>query len=202
MKDENPELEKLGIMSDKEDDQPEALMDDVEFVDSTEDGDALPATQKIKKLQEKIKLLEKEKQEYLDGWQRARADYSNLVKSTDEDKKRLRALIEENLIAEFLPVADSFGMAMNNRDAWEKVDANWRTGVEYIYAQFMNVLKDHDLQPFGTVGDIFDPNLHEAVSDTHTEDSNLDNTVSVVLQQGYKFGTTVLRPARVSVYKN
>lgn len=181
--------------------EPEVLMDDVEFVESTEDGDVLPADQKMKKLQEKIKSLEKEKTEYLDGWQRARADYANLRKQTDEDKKRLRTFIEQNFIAELLPVVDSFGMAMNNKEAWEKVDPNWRTGVEYIYSQLMNVLKDHDLEPFGKVGETFDPTLHEAVSDTETEDPDLDHNIASVLQQGYKLGDLILRAARVSVYK-
>jgi molecular chaperone GrpE len=199
--DENPELEELGIMPDTEDLEPEVLMDDVEFVQSTEDGDELPGDQKIKKLQEKIKLLEKEKTEYLDGWQRARADYANLQKTTDEDKKRLRSLIEENFIAEILPVVDSFAMAMSNKDAWEKVDPNWRTGVEYIYNQLMTVLREHNLDVFGKVGEAFDPMLHEAVSDKETDDESLDHTIASVLQQGYKLGDIVLRAARVVVLK-
>lgn len=202
MKDEkNPELEELGITPDAEDAQPEVLTDDVEFVQSTEDGDELPSNQKVKKLQEKIKALEKEKAEYLDGWQRARADYANLQKTTDEDKKRLRSIIEENFITEILPVVDSFGMAMNNKETWEKVDPNWRTGVEYIHGQLMSVLKDHNLESFGKVGDMFDPMLHEAVSDTETDDTTLDHTIASVLQQGYKLMDNVLRAARVSIYK-
>lgn len=183
----------------------EEIVFDEEIVESNEDGTELSGSDQLKnqmvKLREKIKVLQKEKTEYLDGWQRARADYANLVKSADDDKKRLRGMIEESFIEELLPVVDSFSLAMNNKESWEKVDANWRTGVEYIYAQLMNTLKDKGFSVFGMVGDNFDPALHEAVSETETEDAALDHTVSAVLQQGYKLGESILRPARVSVYK-
>lgn len=173
---------------------------DEEIVESNDDGTELSGTEQIKKLREKIKGLQKEKADYLDGWQRARADYANVVKSAEGDKKRLRTMIEENFIEELLPVVDSFSLAMSNKEAWEKVDANWRTGVEYIYSGLMSTLANHGLIVFGAVGDSFDPTLYEAVSETVTDDSALDHTVSAVLQPGYKLGDTLLRAARVSVY--
>ncbi len=174
---------------------------DMVFEASDEEGNALGGAKKTKDLREKIALLTKEKQEYLDGWQRSRADYANLQKSQEEDRKRMRGLIEENFIEELIPVVDSFSMAMSNKEAWEKVDANWRTGVEYIYQQLMTVLKDRNFTAFGAVGETFDPALHEAVSETETTDALLEHKISAVLQQGYKLGNTVLRAARVSVYK-
>jgi molecular chaperone GrpE len=170
------------------------------FEASDEEGNALGSGKKLKDLRDKIATLTKEKQEYLDGWQRSRADYANLQKTTDEDRKRMRGLIEENFIEDLLPVIDSFSMAMSNKEAWEKVDANWRTGVEYIYQQMMAVLKDRTFSVFGAVGEAFDPLLHEAVSETETTDPSLAHTISAVLQQGYKLGDNVLRAARVSVY--
>jgi molecular chaperone GrpE len=173
---------------------------DPEFVESTEDGDELASGDKIKKLQEKIKALEKEKTEYLDGWQRARADYANLQKTSDEDKKRFKQLFAEKFVEDLFPVIDSFSMAMSNKEAWEKVDAGWRTGVEYIYGQLMNSLAAHDLEVFGKIGEPFDPTLHEAVSETETTDAAQDGTIASVLQQGYKLGDNVLRAARVTVF--
>ncbi len=174
---------------------------DPEFVESSEDGDELAGGDKIKKLQEKIKALEKEKTEYLDGWQRARADYANLQKTSEEDKKRFKQLFTEKFVEDLFPVIDSFNMAMSNKEAWEKVDAGWRTGVEYIHSQLMSALAAHDLEVFGKIGESFDPTLHEAVSETETTDSTLDHTIASVLQQGYKLGDNVLRAARVTVYK-
>ena len=184
----------------KHDSEEDIQTEDVEFVDSEELGAEKNAQDKLKKMKEKVALLQKEKAEYLDGWQRARADYANLLKSADEDKKRLRAIIEENFIVELLPMIDSFAMAMGNTQAWEKVDAAWRTGVEYIHQQLMGVLKERRFEAFGKVGEPFDPKLHQAVSDTDTADASLDQRIATVLQQGYKLGEIILRPARVTVY--
>lgn len=174
--------------------------DDVVFEESTEEGAELSAKEQIKKLKEQIKGLQKEKAEYLDGWQRARADYANLQKTTDEDRKRMRSLIEENFIEEILPTVDSFLMAMSNKEAWEKVEPAWRTGVEYIYSQLMNTLESHNLKLFGEAGETFDPSRHEAVSEEETDDGALDHTVSKVIQKGFLLGESILRPARVVVY--
>ncbi len=181
-------------------DDNENLNEDVEFVESDEEGAALGSAQKVKDLKEKIKALTQEKQEYLDGWQRARADYSNLVKAQGDDKKRLRSILEEGMIEEFLPVVDSFSMAFNNKEAWEAVEPTWRKGVEYIYQQLMTTLENHGLRAFGNEGESFDPAKYQAVSETETLDATQDHTVAKVLQQGFALGETILRPARVSVY--
>lgn len=178
----------------------EEVGDDVVFEESTEEGAELSAKEQIKKLKEQIKGLQKEKTEYLDGWQRARADYANLQKTADEEKKRVRKIIEENFIEELLPTVDSFLMAMSNKEAWEKVDPAWRKGVEYIYTQLMNVLESHKLSLFGEVNEAFDPMRHEAVSEEETEDASLDHTVAKVIQKGFMLGDSVLRPARVVVF--
>jgi molecular chaperone GrpE len=190
MKDEDITIENEG----------EDVVFDQEIEPTTEEGEALSAGNKVKKLQEQIKELQKEKQEYLDGWQRARADYANLQKSTDEDRKRMRTLIEENFISELLPTVDSFLMAMSNKEAWDKVEPAWRTGVEYIYGQLMSTLESHELKIFGEVGDKFDPLKHEGVSEEPTDDKSKDHTLAKVQQKGFMLGDSILRPARVTVY--
>jgi molecular chaperone GrpE len=175
--------------------------DDVVFEESDEEGLERGSQDKLKKLREKIKELEKEKAEYLTGWQRARADYANLQKAHDEDKKRLKEIFKEGFIADLIPVVDSFQMAMANREAWEKVDANWRTGVEYIYNQLMTALENHGLTVFGEAGDAFDPARYESVSEEATDDVSRDHTVAKVIQKGFLLGDAVIRPARVVVFK-
>lgn len=174
---------------------------DVVFEESTEEGMEKSATEKVKKLKEKIIAIEKEKQEYLGGWQRARADYVNLQKAVEEDKKRLKEVFKESFIAEFIPVVDSFQMAMANKEAWEKVDVNWRTGVEYINNQLMNVLESHGLKLFGDIGEKFDPAKYEAVGEEEIADKEKDHAIAKVIQKGFLLGDTVIRPARVTVYK-
>ena len=174
---------------------------DVVFEESTEEGIALGGAAKVKKLQEKIKLLEKEKAEYLDGWQRARADYANLQKTSDEDKKRVRALVEESFIEDLLPTLDSFAMAFSNTEAWEKVEPTWRTGVEYIYQQFLKALNEKNVSIIpAKVGDSFDAYMHESIDSIETDDADKDHTIAAVVQQGYMLQEKVLRPARVKVF--
>ena len=86
----------------------------------------------IKKLREKLKKAESEKQEYLTGWQRDKAEFINARKRDQEDKQSFIKFANENLVSELIPVMESFDMAMGNKEAWETVDKNWRIGVEYI----------------------------------------------------------------------
>jgi molecular chaperone GrpE len=116
--------------------------DDVTFVDSTEDGDSLPTKDVAKKLREDLKRARADKEEYLTGWQRAKADYINLQKEMDQVRSNTSILTKEKMVENLLPALDSFDMAFANKEAWEKVDPNWRTGVEYIYQQFVTSLAD------------------------------------------------------------
>lgn len=174
--------------------------EDVIIEESTEEGEAISSGAKIKKLQEKIKLLEKEKAEYLDGWQRSRADYANLQKANEEDKKRSKVIFTESFVEDLIPTVDSFLMAMSNKESWEKVEPAWRSGVEYIYQQLMNALESHGLKLFGEVGDKFDPARYEAIEEEEIADESKDHTVSKVIQKGFLLGDQTLRPARVKVY--
>jgi molecular chaperone GrpE len=93
-------------------------------------------------------------------------------------------------------------MAFSNREAWEKVDANWRMGVEYIHQQLLRVLSENGVTPIDTkVGDTFDPTKHESIETVQTEDSASDNKISTIIQSGYMFGERILRPARVKVFE-
>ena len=175
--------------------------EDLVYEDSTEDGDALPTKDVVKKLRADLKQARKEKEEYLTGWQRAKADYVNLQKSEGEKYKELRTHVTTAMIEDLLPVLDSFDMAMSNKEAWEKVDANWRNGIEYIRSQFYRVLEDNNVAPINQIGVKFDPNLHESISSTETSDESKDHTISSVTQSGYKIGDKIIRPARVVVFE-
>jgi molecular chaperone GrpE len=187
-------------IKDPKDINDEDAFEDVSFVDSTEDGDELPTKDIVKKLREDLKTARKEKEEYLTGWQRAKADYVNLQKDSDAKYKELRTMVTGNMVEDLLPVLDSFNMAMGNKEAWEKVDANWRNGVEYIHQQFLRVLADNNVTALDQVDVIFDPMLHESIETIPTEDESKDHKIAQVVQTGYKISEKVIRPARVKVY--
>lgn len=178
----------------------EDAFEDVSFVDSTEDGDELPTKDIVKKLREDLKTARKEKEEYLTGWQRAKADYVNLQKDSDAKYKELRTMVTGNMVEDLLPVLDSFNMAMGNKEAWEKVDANWRNGVEYIHQQFLRVLADNNVTAIDQVDVMFDPMLHESIETLPTDDESKDHKIAQVVQTGYKIGEKIIRPARVKIY--
>lgn len=170
--------------------------DDVSFEDVNEEGEVDTRTT-IKKLREKIKKLEGEKQEYLDLSQRTRADYVNFKKEVETNRLSDRKFATKRFIEELLPVLDSYDMAKGNTVAWEKVDQNWRVGIEYIFGQLRTVLENEGVTQFGKVGDTFDPNLHESMEMIAVENESENDKIIFVLQSGYRMNEIVLRPARV-----
>ncbi len=169
-----------------------------EGADVVYDDEATPVDQ-IKKLREKVKELTKEKQEYLDGWQRARADYQNFKKQTEDSRKDMIKFATEGLLEEIIPALDAFDLAMGNKVAWEKVDANWRKGIEYIYAQLVGVLDSHGLKQFDPMGEKLDTTRHEPTDTIETTNTDEDGKVLAVLQKGYDLGGKIIRPAKVKV---
>ncbi len=155
----------------------------------------------LKKFRADLKQAKKESQEYLTGWQKERADFVNYKKQEEERKAFLNDLIKEKILTNFLSVSDSFNMAFANKEAWEKVDTNWRVGVEYIYSQLNNIFEEYGVKTFGKEGEDFDPNLHQSMQAIETEEKEKDHKISSVIQQGYKLGEKVLRPAKVNVFK-
>ncbi|MBP9821657.1 MAG: nucleotide exchange factor GrpE [Candidatus Pacebacteria bacterium] len=174
--------------------------DDVVFEDMDEVGDELTLRAKLKKLRDELKQTQKERMEYLTGWQRSQADYVNLKKEADEKLARGKEIGKENILFSILPVLDSFDMAMGNKDAWEKVDANWRKGIEYIYSGFITALTENNISAIDQLAVPFDPNLHQAVETIPTDDAAQDHIIESIIQKGYKLDQKVLRPARVKVY--
>ncbi|MEI6417102.1 MAG: nucleotide exchange factor GrpE [Verrucomicrobiota bacterium] len=171
---------------------------DVEFVE--EDGEGNTKSSE-KKLKEKLAKALEEKQEYLNNWQRERADFQNYKKDETARLLRNRELATERFIEDLLPVLDAYDMAFANKDAWEKVEKNWRVGVEYIHQQLLKVLAENGVTPIdGNVGDVFDHNLHESIESVETDDSTKDHTLAQIIQSGYKIGERILRPVRVKVF--
>ena len=154
----------------------------------------------MKKLREKLKVCEKEKKEYLDGWQRMRADFANIKKDEDTRRGEMIKFASEGLVDDLIPVLDSFAMAFGNKEAWEKVDENWRKGVEYIYAQMYSVLESRGLTEIGKVGEKVDPRTHVAIEEVPPPTEKEAGTVSEVIQKGYRLHSKVIRPAKVKSF--
>lgn len=173
--------------------------DDVVFDDTSEEGETSNPLVLIKKLRAKIKELEGKNQEYLTGWQKERAESVNLRKRLEEEKKEFRKFAKEDIATEIIPVLDSFDGAFKNKEAWEKVDKNWRMGVEYIHTQLVNVLSNHGVSIINPLSEKFDPKRDEAVETLPVENEEDDHRVLEVVSVGYKLQDKIIRAPKVKI---
>ncbi len=123
--------------------------------------------------------------------QRLQAEYINYKKRVDRDRDLARQGGVESVLTDFMPVLDAITLAKQHGD----IDGGFRLVAE----ELDKVTGKHGLVAFGEVGDVFDPNLHEALMAVPLEQPVDVVTVSQVMQQGYQLKGRVIRPARVAV---
>lgn len=168
---------------------------DITFSDETEDNSGVL----VKKLRQRIKDMEEKSQEYLTGWQKERADAVNLRKRLEEEKKEFAKFAKEDITTELMQVLDSFESAFKNKEAWEKVDKNWRQGVEYIHSQLINILSNHGVSVISPLGEKFDPQRDEAIESVPVEQEEDDHKILEVLSVGYKLQNKIIRAPKVKI---
>ena len=172
--------------------------DDVVFEDNTEVTGA-DYKRKTDKLRERIRELEKKNTELLDNWQRDKADFVNSKKREEEDKKEFLKFAKADIISEVIPVLDSFESAFKNKETWEKVDRNWRVGVEYIQSQLLNILTLHGLKVINPIGEMYDHTRDEAVENIKVDNERDDSKILDVVQSGYELNGKEIRAPKVKV---
>lgn len=173
--------------------------DEITFDENIDEDGEHDQSALIKKLRAKIKELEVKNQEYLTGWQKERADSINLKKRLEEEKKDFAKFAKEDIATEVITVLDSFDSAFKNKEAWEKVDENWRRGVEYIHSQLINVLGNHGVSVINPLGEKFDPQRDEAVESVPVENEEDDHKIIEVLSVGYALQNKLIRAPKVKV---
>ena len=129
-----------------------------------------------------------------DSYLRLAADYDNFRKRTFKEKEASYGNGKADAVAKMLPVYDNLERALNQ----ETGDAAYKKGVEMTMNELVKIFTSLGVEIFGSVGDSFDPNLHNAVM--HIDDENLEeNVISQVFQKGFKLGDKVVRFAMVQV---
>lgn len=134
-------------------------------------------------------------QEYLAGWQRARAELDNFRKRLASEGQEQRQAARHTLIHALLPLADNLQAMISHLPPQLAADP-WAAGVVHIARQYDQLLAELGVKVFGAAGELFDPAKHEAVEKVAGEDKE---KVAEVLQRGYKIGGKVIRPAKVKV---
>ena len=172
--------------------------DDIVLEDNTEVTGA-DYKVKVDKLKAKIKELEKKNHELLDGWQRDKADFINTRKRDDEAKKQFLKFSKAEIISELIPVLDSFDGAFKNKEAWGKVDKNWRMGVEFIHTQLSNILSQHHLKVINPIGLPYISSRDEAIENIKVDNEADEGKILEVVQVGYELNGKEIRPPKVKV---
>ncbi len=149
--------------------------------------------ERLKKLEEKLRKCQELKEEYLGGWQRAKADLINARKDDERKNQEFLKFSNAALVFEILPVLDSFEMAFAN----EKEDSKNSKGFYMIKMQLEDILKRYGLEPIKSVGEKLDLRLHEAVGEVESEKE--EGLIMEEMQRGYTLHGKILRPARVKV---
>ena len=148
-------------------------------------------------LEERLEELERERDEYLNDLKRVAADFENYRKRVARDQEGLAARAHERLVKELLPVLDDLERAL--QAAAEHEEAKLEEGVRLVHRELVEALAREGLSEVETDGQ-FDPHVHEALLSQASEKE--DGAVIDVLQNGYRLGDRVLRPARVVVSQN
>lgn len=151
-----------------------------------EEGEGL--SDKLKKLKDKLKKCQTEKDEYLAGWQRAKADFINFRKEQEKQQKEIIKFSNTILIYELLLVLDSFDLALKN---------NEDKGLYLIKSQLDDILKKSELTVIKTIGEKFNPEFHEAIEEVESEKES--GIIVEELQKGYLLHNKVLRASKVKI---
>lgn len=168
------------------------MQDEDDVTVEAEDPEAeVKADAKVKKLRDEIETLRKEKQEYLDGWQRAKADYVNALKRFEGDVKNAKGDGVRKAVEALLPAFDALERAKEHGEVPE--------GFMAIAKQLEAGFAGLGLEAVGQVGERFNPELHEALGQDAVSDSSQDDAITAVLEKGYRLGDQIIRAAKVRV---
>ncbi len=134
--------------------------------------------------------------ELTDTLKRLQADFENYKKRVEKEKADFQRYAQAKLITNFLPLLDSFELALKNNNGSDH--EKFAKGIELIYAQFYSMLESQGLKPIEASGRIFDPYKHEALMQA---ESSQDDIILEELQRGYMLNDIIIRTSKVKVGK-
>ncbi len=153
-----------------------------------------------KEMEEVLEQTKKEAEHLREKWMRSAADIANYKKRVAREREETVKFANERLLKDFLPIIDDLELAVDAAsrvEDKEKAADQLTDGMKLVLKKFMSQLGKHNVTPFDSVGEGFDPNLHEAVQQMHGEVEQ--GKVSQQLQRGFKLQDRLLRPAMVVV---
>jgi molecular chaperone GrpE len=145
---------------------------------------------KLDKLKKELAECKKERDEYLTGWQRARADSINERRQEEQERGIFLKTVSEKLIRDLLPLVDSLDFSVDNGEKQNAV----------LLKQLLEILKQHGVRGIVLkLEDSFDPQFHEALQQEEVDDDKQDGIILEIFQKGYIMNDKVIRPTKVKV---
>ncbi len=174
----------------------EQEMENVEQEQASTDGDRR-AVEELEALQQELVECQAKAEEYLDGWQRSRAEFMNYKKRVEREQAQTYQLAAGNILRRYLDIMDDLERALKNRPQ-EGEGAAWADGIDLIARKLLSYMESEGVTQMEAEGKEFDPNLHEAVTSEESDEYESGQVIEVI-KQGYMIGDRVLRPAMVRV---
>ncbi|MFO7742148.1 MAG: nucleotide exchange factor GrpE [Anaerolineae bacterium] len=153
----------------------------------------------VEELQEELEEARAQAEEYLDGWRRAQAEFSNYKKRQRAEQAKMQELANAGLLRKLLPILDDLDRAFVTMPEGIQ-QLSWSQGLLMIRRKLEAILESEGVEPIETQGETFDPYYHEAVTHEEAEGYEEGEIIGEV-QKGYVLGDRVLRPALVRVAK-
>jgi molecular chaperone GrpE len=161
-----------------------------------EEGE-VEAADELTALQQELEEARAKESEYLDGWQRARAELSNARKRFQREREQAYGNARADVLTQLLPIADDFERAIETLPE-NLSHLTWIDGVKLIQRKLQLLLEQSGVAPIEAAGQEFNPFLHEAVTHEPSETVTRGQVIAE-LQKGYALGDRVLRPSVVRV---
>jgi len=165
-----------------------------ETAEATSPTEAAPLPDDVEGLKQLVEQERARAEDYRAQWQRARADFANLKRRSEQEKAEATQFANAMLILNLLPILDDLERALASVST-KLAGLTWVDGIRLIYRKFQTTLQAHGLTEIAAVGENFDPNLHEAILYVEGEEGKVVEEV----QKGYKLYDRVIRPALVKV---
>lgn len=160
-----------------------------------------PATEKVAEVKEEPneKSWEEKYHELYDTYLRLFSEFDNFRKRTMKERSDLIRTAGADVIQAMLPVMDDFERARKSMEESKDVES-LKQGVELVFHKFKNTLSDKGLTEFNPVGEVFDAELHEALTNIPAQNAEDKGKILEVIEKGYKMGDRIIRYPKVVVY--
>jgi molecular chaperone GrpE len=177
--------------------------ENIEKIEEEKEEETNKEKEEFEGMEALINAIQEEKDEFKDKYLRALANYENLRKRAIQDRQRATDLAEEDLFRKILPILDDFKRAFESLQNSEKHKDDYKSfyeGIRLVRSNLENLLKIHNIEPFESTGEQFDPSKHEAIHVIEKDDKE-EGKILEETECGYKIKDKVLRPAKVIVAK-